>query len=73
MCPSGHACVVNVGAGAVRRLPHCIDLITVRSRPVSGFISADQAGCRVQFLRFNSTGFANRYERKLGVSLFCLA
>jgi len=31
-------------SGAVSRGPYCIDLITVRSRPVSGFISADWAG-----------------------------
>ena len=33
----------GVRCAAIHRSSHCIGLITVRSRPVSGFISADKA------------------------------
>jgi len=51
------------------RESHCIVLITVRSRPISGFISADRAECRLQFPALSTLGLL-RFERKLGVSLF---
>ena len=40
----GSVLVVKLVTGAASRGPCCIGLITVRSRPVSGFISADRAG-----------------------------
>jgi hypothetical protein len=40
----GSILVVKLETGAISRQPCCMDLITVRSRLVSGFISADRAG-----------------------------
>jgi hypothetical protein len=51
------------------RVSHCIFLTTVRFRAISGFISADRAECRLQFLALSMLGLL-RFERKLGVSLF---
>ncbi len=57
------------GFRAKRR--HCIDLITVRFRPVSGFNSADQGG--LEYVIPEPSGKGTReVERKLGVSLFGL-
>jgi hypothetical protein len=42
--PMGSILVVKLETGAISREPCCMGLITVRSRPVSGFTSADRAG-----------------------------
>lgn len=42
--PLGSILVVKLETGAISREPCCMGLITVRSRPVSGFTSADRAG-----------------------------
>jgi len=47
-------------------------LITVRSRPVSGFTSADRAGWCLQFPRLQARVSLNDTSEKLGVSLFDL-
>jgi hypothetical protein len=52
---------------------HCIGLITVRSRPVSGFTSADKAELEYVVSVPLGSGFVTRYEREFGVSLFDFA
>jgi hypothetical protein len=52
---------------------HCNDLVTARSRPVSGFTSADKAECCLQFHRPREVNSLRDTSEKLGVSLFGLA
>src|ERR1700754_3587015 len=54
----------------IHRVLRCIDLITVRFRPVSGFTSADKAELEYVISMPSGHGFVTRYERKFGVSLF---
>ena len=58
-----------LGMAHSHRESHCISLITIRFRPVSGFISAYQADWCLQFPALPTLGLL-RFEQKFGVSLF---